>query len=92
MKKTILRITLAAGLVGVANWAMNNDVEANASVLKVQEEEYRITDSSHPNFNLVGLESEISPLCQGTQQTCAEPTDQNSTAPNLEWNGNENKF
>lgn len=94
MKKTLLRIALAAGLVGAVNWAMNSDNKALASEIKAQQEQYRISDPDHldyvgPNAPFDLSESEAQDACDdGTANLCATG-DEGTT---IRWSGVANKF
>ncbi|MDX3917449.1 MULTISPECIES: hypothetical protein [Olivibacter] len=95
MKKIILRITLAAGLVGVANWVMNDDNKVNAAEVSVTpmtkvQEVYRITDESHPNFGLEGDLATVQALCPSSGQECAQEVGNPNNIE--EWNGGATKF
>lgn len=94
MKKTILRITLAAGLVGVANWAMSDDNKVNASEVSATKASsvqvlYTFV-SGHPlaGQQRTAQEIEDQNLCPGQSLDCATAEGE---APIL-WSGNETKF
>jgi|GEM_PF-5024649 len=96
MKKTLLRLTLAAGLVGAVNLAMNigNDAIAKnidqTTSINLQVDDYEIVAPTHPNNGDDNLSSdEAQALCDGEGFTCATSE---SGQPDIEWDGNPSKF
>lgn len=92
MKKTLLRIALAAGLVGAANWAMTDNNEVKASERTVQEERFEITDPNHEDYDTpegANLTlNQADQACPGAGPVCAT----GDQGTQVEWNGSSTKF
>ena len=91
MKKTLLRLTLAAGLVGAVNFAMsNNEVKANEQ--NAADERFEITDPNHEDYGTPQGEnlslSEVQEACKESGPTCAT----GDQGTQIEWNGSSSKF
>lgn len=93
MKKTLLRIALATGLVGAVNWAMNSETEVNASEMTATTGTIQTLYTFVSGHPLAGQQRtaqqiEDQNLCPGEEANCA-------TAPGQDpilWDGNETKF
>jgi cysteinyl-tRNA synthetase len=71
--KKVFRYVFAAGLATTVYFYANN-AEANSSRV-VQQDQYKITDSSHPDFGQVVDESQLEDECPGDTRECAQNTE-----------------